>query len=133
MSTYASWAILKNFAKTIPREAQARRAAMTGAQEIIDATAHEPSTSPARRELREVLHSLVASMLLELSEREREVVIARFGLEGGAAETLEQIGRRLRVTRERVRQIEARALRKLAALADPALIEELAAPPPSPH
>ena len=133
LSTYASWAILKNFAKTIPREVQARRAAMTGAQEIIDATAHKPGASPARRELREVLHSLVASMLLELSEREREVVIARFGLEGGAAETLEQIGRRLRVTRERVRQIEARALRKLAVLADPALVEDLAAPPSPPR
>ncbi|MFP4056386.1 MAG: sigma-70 family RNA polymerase sigma factor [Candidatus Brocadiia bacterium] len=123
-STYASWAIRKNFAKTIPREYQARHAASTGTQELIDETADPGSPSPSQPPLRRVLHSAVASLLLELSPREREVVAARFGI-GREAETLEQIGRRFQVSRERVRQIEARALRKLAEVVDPSLLEEL--------
>jgi RNA polymerase primary sigma factor len=128
-STYASWAILKNFAKTVPREAEARRATTAKSQEIVERAADERPAAAAQGKLRKLLRSLVASMLLELSPREREVVVARFGLGDSEAETLEQIGRRYDITRERVRQIEARALRKLAAVADPELIEELASPP----
>ncbi len=47
-----------------------------------------------------------------------------FGI-GKEAETLEQIGKRFSVSRERIRQIEARALRKLADIVDPALLQEL--------
>jgi len=126
-STYASWAIRKNFAKSLPRENRERRAARTGAQELIENTPDPHSVGSRERELRELLRSLVASLLLELSPREREVVVARFGL-GRQRETLEQIGRRFRVTRERVRQIESRALRKLADFVDPELIEDLASP-----
>jgi RNA polymerase primary sigma factor len=48
-----------------------------------------------------------------LSERERKVLIMRFGLEDGVTRTLEDVGKEFSVTRERVRQIEAKALRKL--------------------
>ena len=48
-----------------------------------------------------------------LSERERRVLIMRFGLEDGVTRTLEDVGNEFDVTRERVRQIEAKALRKL--------------------
>ncbi len=128
-STYSSWAILKNYAKSIPREIEARRPVMEDSQEIVERAADGRPGEEGQRDLRGVLRSLVASMLLELSAREREVVVARFGLGDQEAETLEQIGRRYDITRERVRQIEARALRKLAAVADPELIEDLAAPP----
>ena len=53
-------------------------------------------------------------VLLEgLTEREKEVIILRFGLEDGVARTLEDVGKKFDVTRERIRQIEAKALRKL--------------------
>ena len=52
--------------------------------------------------------------LQALPEREREVVTLRYGLDGGEPRTLEQIGRRLGLTRERVRQIELESLRRLA-------------------
>jgi len=52
-------------------------------------------------------------MLDALSEREREVLHFRFGLEDGRSYTLEEVGKRFGVTRERIRQIEAKALRKL--------------------
>ena len=55
-------------------------------------------------------------MLDDLAANERTVLRRRFGLEGDAPETLETIGRRLGLTRERVRQIEAGGLRKLRAL-----------------
>ena len=51
--------------------------------------------------------------LRSLTERERQVVRLRFGLEDGRARTLEEVGREFNVTRERIRQIEAKALRKL--------------------
>jgi len=125
-STYASWAIRKNFAKSIPREAHVHHTEVTGTQELIDSTAGEAPAAP-QRDYKEVLRSTVASLLLELSPRERDVVVARFGI-GRQAETLEQVGRRFQVSRERIRQIEARALRKLAGLIDPALVADLAAP-----
>jgi len=53
------------------------------------------------------------SVLNELSERERRVLLLRFGLEDGRARTLEEVGKEFNVTRERIRQIEAKALRKL--------------------
>ncbi|MFN8222591.1 MAG: sigma-70 family RNA polymerase sigma factor [Gaiellales bacterium] len=52
--------------------------------------------------------------LLDLPEREREVVVLRYGLDGGDPRTLEQIGRHLGLTRERVRQIEIESLRRLS-------------------
>lgn len=55
----------------------------------------------------------VSELLEALSERERQVILLRYGLEDGKTHTLEEIGSILNVTRERVRQIEARALEKL--------------------
>ena len=54
--------------------------------------------------------------LSSLPQREREVVVMRYGLGGAEAQTLEEIGRRLGLTRERVRQIELESLRRLATL-----------------
>jgi RNA polymerase primary sigma factor len=55
----------------------------------------------------------MSEILDGLSERERKVLVMRFGLEDGITRTLEDVGREFNVTRERVRQIEAKALRKL--------------------
>ena len=59
------------------------------------------------------LREEIDAMLKGLSPREREVIILRFGLETGRPMTLEEVGRRFKVTRERIRQIETAALRKL--------------------
>jgi RNA polymerase primary sigma factor len=58
----------------------------------------------------------VAQALLALDERQRRVLVERYGLDGSEPKTLEEIGRRLGLTRERVRQIEVESLRRLAAL-----------------
>ncbi|MBI4050081.1 MAG: hypothetical protein HY398_01385 [Candidatus Doudnabacteria bacterium] len=60
--------------------------------------------------------SLVLSELNRLSPREREVLVARHGLSDGVPQTLERIGREMSLTRERIRQIEKDAMRKLSAL-----------------
>ena len=58
-------------------------------------------------------HDSVQHAIAKLSEREREILRLRFGLEGSEPRTLEQVGREFRLTRERIRQIEAKALSKL--------------------
>ncbi|MBI2641502.1 RNA polymerase sigma factor RpoD [Candidatus Roizmanbacteria bacterium] len=62
---------------------------------------------------RELLKDALSKVLDTLSPRERKVLIMRFGLEDGKSKTLEEVGREFRVTRERIRQIEAKAIRKL--------------------
>ena len=55
----------------------------------------------------------IDALLGDLKERERQVIVLRFGLEDGHPRTLEEVGKEFNVTRERIRQIEAKALRKL--------------------
>jgi RNA polymerase primary sigma factor len=60
-----------------------------------------------------ILREHIDTLLMDLKERERQVIILRFGLEDGHPRTLEEVGKEFNVTRERIRQIEAKALRKL--------------------
>jgi RNA polymerase primary sigma factor len=60
-----------------------------------------------------LLKDRLGDVLSSLREREREVLKMRFGLADGYARTLEEVGKQFRVTRERIRQIEAKALRKM--------------------
>lgn len=60
-----------------------------------------------------ILKEHIELLLKDLKERERQVIILRFGLEDGHPRTLEEVGKEFNVTRERIRQIEAKALRKL--------------------
>jgi RNA polymerase primary sigma factor len=62
---------------------------------------------------RELLKEQVNQVLSTLSDRERKVLELRFGLDDGRPRTLEEVGKEFQVTRERIRQIEAKALRKL--------------------
>ena len=76
---------------------------------IVDENAPAPaevaSNAMMREQLQEVLHTL--------TPREEKVIRLRFGLEDGQAHTLEEVGKEFNVTRERIRQIEAKALRKI--------------------
>ncbi|NIA24542.1 MAG: RNA polymerase sigma factor RpoD [Gammaproteobacteria bacterium] len=60
-----------------------------------------------------LLQEYVAHALEELNERERQVIVMRFGLEDGRVRTLEEVGKHFSVTRERIRQLETKALAKL--------------------
>jgi len=69
--------------------------------------------APADAASHKMLKEHVDDVLATLSEREHQVLVMRFGLEDGRTRTLEEVGRAFGVTRERIRQIEAKALRKL--------------------
>ena len=69
--------------------------------------------SPANATAYSVLREQIIRVLLSLNERERKVLELRFGIHDGRMKTLEDVGKQFNVTRERVRQIEAKALRKL--------------------
>jgi RNA polymerase primary sigma factor len=76
---------------------------------IEDHNAVQPVDSASKQFLKDQINSV----LLTLTTREQRVLVLRFGLEDGRSRTLEEVGLEFRVTRERIRQIEAKALRKL--------------------
>ena len=71
------------------------------------------AVSPANATAYSMLKEQIGDVLVTLSDRERQVLLLRFGLQDGSPRTLEEVGQMFSVTRERVRQIEAKALRKL--------------------
>ena len=73
----------------------------------------ETNMSPEEYATNEMLKDEISEVLLTLTEREEKVIRLRFGLEDGKSRTLEEVGQMFGVTRERTRQIEAKALRKL--------------------
>ncbi len=73
----------------------------------------ERNMSPEEYATNEILKDEISNVLLTLTEREEKVIRLRFGLEDGKSRTLEEVGQMFGVTRERIRQIEAKALRKL--------------------
>ena len=76
---------------------------------VADSNAVTPEANVESVMLREHIDALLG----DLKERERQVIVLRFGLEDGHPRTLEEVGKEFNVTRERIRQIEAKALRKL--------------------
>jgi len=76
---------------------------------IEDENAENPVSAATHEMLRDKIHSVLDT----LTYREREIIKLRYGIGDGYTYTLEEVGRRFRVTRERVRQIEAKAIRKL--------------------
>jgi len=83
------------------------------ATEFGDFIPDDSVIEPVDAASKELLREQIRSVLSFLSDREREVLEMRFGLNDGKDHTLEEVGRSFGVTRERIRQIEAKALRKL--------------------
>ncbi|MCZ2113323.1 MAG: sigma-70 family RNA polymerase sigma factor [Anaerolineae bacterium] len=83
------------------------------ATELGDFLADESILEPGDAASRELLREQIRTVLEALNDREREVLEMRFGLNDGKDHTLEEVGKSFGVTRERIRQIEAKALRKL--------------------
>jgi RNA polymerase primary sigma factor len=84
-----------------------------GATELMEMIPDDHAIEPDEAVSGVLLRERVAAVLRLLTEREQVVLTKRFGLNDGKSHTLEEVGRQLGVTRERIRQIEAKAMRKL--------------------
>ena len=116
-STYASWAIMKNFARTIPEENYRRDRFVTGHEEMFEAAADNRTDEHEYESSQKKMQVAVKGMLGRLDDRERRIIICRYGINGASEQTLEQLGKELGITKERVRQIESRAQDKLRRIA----------------
>lgn len=118
-STYASWAIMKNFARSIPAEFTQLDRFRTGNDEVFDRASDPRSDRVNEEVVNRRQHEALVELLSQLESRERDIIVLRYGLKDGASpQTLEQVGQRLGVTKERIRQIESRALQKLRKIAE---------------
>mgnify|MGYP001609286061 FL=1 len=73
----------------------------------------EESISPATSAARKILKQYINEIISDLTPREQKILDMRFGLSDGVTHTLEEVGKVFSVTRERIRQIEAKALEKI--------------------
>ncbi len=117
-STYASWAIMKNFARSIPEDKHRRERFITGHEDVFDAAPDNRTDEHEMLATQERATHSVNRLLDYLEPREREIIRMRAGMdENGKNVTLEEIGRKFGITKERVRQLNARAMSKLRAIA----------------
>lgn len=87
---------------------------------LLDALADEHTPDPEKVLQRDDLHAMIDVWLNELNDKQREVVERRFGLSGREISTLEEVGADIGVTRERVRQIQVEALKRLRVILEKA-------------
>mgnify|MGYP001578231586 CR=1 FL=1 len=80
---------------------------------LSDFIADEKNATPAQLAARALVRDLIKEILADLTEREQKILRMRFGLEDGVSHTLEEVGKVFNVTRERIRQIEAKALERI--------------------
>jgi RNA polymerase primary sigma factor/RNA polymerase sigma factor len=125
-STYACWALMKNFNAELARETRHNDRFQTGQDERFDWTKDQRSDGYLRVRLQTQHEAQVAKMLHCLTEREQEIISRRYGLDRSVEpQTLAAVGRELGVSKERIRQLEARALAKLRDAAATKTIELL--------
>jgi len=123
-STYATYAIQRHFFRLSDRGRQLRKRFVLD-DEPLREQAEKPDDSPYRSsEQIAMLKSLFDTFLSELEPRERSIVVARFGFDGKPPRTFRDLGSQLGVCKERIRQIQSRAMEKLREFAEHAKLEQ---------
>lgn len=124
-STYASWAITKEYARKVPEENFRILPSISDHEEFIEAP--ETLSDEERRRSEAVAHLrfVLKRAFGNLNEMEQEVIRQRFGLESKKALTLDEVGSRHGLTGERIRQIQNGALDKLRRIISPDILETL--------
>ena len=124
-STYATYAIQRHFFRLSHRGRQFRKRFVSDDAALRDRAEVEPDTAYRSAEQIGVLEDMFAGFLGDLEPRERRVVVARFGFDGRPPRTFRELGSQMGVCKERIRQIQSRALEKLRGMAAEAGLEQI--------
>jgi RNA polymerase primary sigma factor len=123
-STYATYAIQRHFYRLSQRGRTLRKRFVADDESLKD-RAEEPNGGEYRSAEQIVtLKEVFAGFLAELEPRERKIVVARFGFDGKAPRTFRELGSQMGVCKERIRQIQGRAMERLRELAAAAKLEQ---------
>jgi RNA polymerase primary sigma factor len=123
-STYATYAIQRHFFRISHRSRQLRKRFVTTDEAMKDRAADTEPTEYCSPEQIGVLKELFAGFLGDLEPRERQIVVARFGFDGKPPRTFRELGVEMGVCKERIRQIQTRAMVKLRDMAAEARLEQ---------
>jgi len=123
LATYATWAVSKHFARIVPENNYRLAAFVTGQDEMLASVGDSRPNPQETRETLAHIRTVIAHAARHLTDRERRIIESHYGTDGRPARTLREIGAVFGLTRERIRQIEVRALLKLRALIAPEAIE----------
>ena len=123
-STYATYAIQRHFFRMSHRGRQLRKRFVAGDESLKDRAAGEPAHQYCSSEQIDLLKGLFSGFLGELEPRERQIVVARFGFDGKPPRTFRELGSSMGVCKERIRQIQTRAMEKLREMAAEARLEQ---------
>ena len=116
-STYATYAIQRHFFRMSHKGRQQRNRFVSSDESLKDRAEETPSAEYCSAEQIGVLKEVFSSFLGDLEPRERQIVVARFGFDGKPPRTFRELGSAMGVCKERIRQIQTRALDKLRDMA----------------
>ena len=123
-STYATYAIQRHFFRLSHRGRQFRKRFVADDEALRERAATEPTTAYCSAEQIGLLQGRFGGFLRDLEPREREIVVARFGFDGKPPRTFRELGAEMGVCKERIRQIQGRAMEKLRGMAAAARLEQ---------
>jgi RNA polymerase sigma factor (sigma-70 family) len=122
-STYATWSVLNGFNAMLKKQGNAQKRIVSDQSEgIADSLADHRVSLSEERSLLELRRS-VGELLENLNGRERKIIEARFGFDADKPPTLRELGETMGVSKERVRQLQERAIHKLQSVADEEAID----------
>jgi RNA polymerase sigma factor (sigma-70 family) len=123
-STYATYAIQRHFFRLSFKGRQLRSRFVSDDDSFKGRAAAEPNTEYCSSEQIGLLKELFAKFLGELEPREQQIIVARFGFDGQPPRTFRELGAEMGVCKERIRQIQTRAIDKLREMAAQARLEQ---------
>ncbi len=123
-STYATYAIQRHFFRLSHRGRQFRKRFVADDSSLKDRAAVDAPAEYCSAEQIGMLKDMFRGFLKELEPRERSIVVARFGFDGKPPRTFRELGSQMGVCKERIRQIQTRAMEKIREMAEEARLEQ---------